>query len=218
MGGCRRGRSGTFRGFRAPFTSPLKGLLRLSGAKISEQKSGSNSRQKKKNNAHEMLALISDFHRSACLASGQGKEGIPISERRGVGGGSPRRQRPRSASGEKIQSSEEPPGRAGQGGSWRRGRGGPRLPAEKPGPRRPTAAEGRRAVEGVPAGKDEAAEEHLGRLKARGGWSRPSGAAGSGNRRGSRAGKGMATTHTWMSTFTYMSGWDKMVRPEPRST
>lgn len=32
------------------------------------------------------------------------------------------------------------------------------------------------------------------------------------------AGKGRATTHTWMSTFTYMNGWDRMVRPEPRST
>lgn len=82
----------------------------------------------------------------------------------------------------------------------------------------PQAVEGRRVVEAVPAGKDGAAEEqHLGRLKAREGWSRSSGAAGSGDGRGRQAGKGMATTHTWMSTFTYMSGWDKMVRPEPRS-
>lgn len=80
--------------------------------------------------------------------------------------------------------------------------------------------EGRRRVDVVPAGEDGAAEEqqHLGGLKAQEGWSRSSGALGSGDRIGRWAGKGMATTHTWMSTFTYMSGWDRMVRPEPRST
>ena len=75
-------------------------------------------------------------------------------------------------------------------------------------------------MEAVPKGKEGAAgkEQHLRGLKAREGWSRSPSAEGSGVSTRRRAGMGMATTHTWMSTFTYMSGWDRMVRPEPRST
>lgn len=83
-----------------------------------------------------------------------------------------------------------------------------------PGRASPCFRGGREAVNVVPEEKEG---QHVGRVKARD--------AEATQRRGGRwtpartlAEKGRATTHTWMSTFTYMSGWDRMVRPEPRST
>lgn len=110
--------------------------------------------------------------------------------------------------------------RAGQGGSWLRGQERAAAPGGEATARGgPRAVDGPRAGKAGPAGKDGAAEErHLGKPKAREGWSRSPGAVGSGDRTGRQAGRGTATTHTWMSTFTYMSGWDRMVRPEPKST
>lgn len=98
------------------------------------------------------------------------------------------------------------------------GRPGWQLAAERepacPGRVSGCSERGREAVEVVPDGREG---QHLERVKA---WDAEPTHRRRGRWRPDRtpAGKEKATTHTWMSTFTYMSGWDRMVRPEPRST
>ena len=143
-------------------------------------------------------------------------------ERRGERLGRPRRRPAR------IDLGEEKAKFTGASGQGRAGQG--RAAVGLPGKERASRLgwkarlrEGPRAAAdgAVPAGKEAASgKEGAASQETEGpeGWSRSSGALGSGHQTGRRTGEGMATTHTWMSTFTYMSGWDRMVRPEPRST
>lgn len=103
------------------------------------------------------------------------------------------------------------------GGSWLQGNGRPHRPSGRQdfgkareqwsaaGGRSYPRREGRASAPGDYS--PGSLEPILGRCRQRG-PNRPPG--------GER--KGTATTHTWMSTFTYMRGWDRMVSPEPRMT
>lgn len=213
-------------------------FLWVSGAKISEQKSSNNSSQKKKKKKKKErkqklikrelpLNLKFVFNRFHILRLGPGTREERSFQRSGEGkgwevlGGA----RPGSTSWKRKQSSGEPPGRAG------RGRAAVGLPGKerasrlgwKVRPREGPRAVGAPRTTGVVPARKEGASSKDGAAASQEtegpeGWSRSSGALGSGHRTGCRTGEGMATTHTWMSTFTYMSGWDRMVRPEPRST